>query len=448
MDVCLRAFWKGKAYVKKLNEEGNQLDILRLGQFGIYDGRYINDHESLLLSAAGAALEGKVADPAVTANAYWGFANSAATMVLVVLSPILGTMADYKGKKKKMFQFFLFTGVGFTALLAFVPSRHWLLLLIVYVITAIGFAGSNIFYDAFLIDVSEDKNMDRVSSLGFALGYIGSTIPFILCMVLVVLATLGIIPVSLEMSYKISFIVTALWWIGFSIPIIRDVHQVYGMDPEAHYVRKSFQRLGRTLKEIRKHRHIFIFLLAYFFYIDGVDTIIKMATAYGSTIGIGSIMLLVILLVTQFVAFPFAILYGKLAEKIGTKRTLNLGILTYCVICIVAFFMSPERDTKTLTIMFWILAMLVGTAQGGIQALSRSYFGKIVPKNQANEFLVFTIFSGSLLPFSVLYYLGGFHWPPERQIMAWEVLLFSLFSGALFSTLYPMTEKCKKSFPC
>lgn len=341
------------------------------------------------LSSAGAALEGKVADPAVTANAYWGFANSAATIVLVVLSPILGTMADYKGRKKRMFKFFLFTGVIFTALLAFIPSNQWFLLLIAYVITAIGFAGANIFYDAFLVDVSEDANMDRVSSLGFALGYIGSTIPFIICMVLVVLATLGKAPFSVETSYKISFVITAVWWIGFSVPILRDVHQIYGINAETHFVRNSFRRLGQTLKEIRKHRHIFIFLLAYFFYIDGVDTIIKMATAYGSTIGIGSIMLLIILLVTQFVAFPFAIIYGKLAERFGTKRTLNMGILTYCVICIVAFFMSPERDTKTLTIMFWVLAMLVGTAQGGIQALSRSYFGRIVPKNQANEFFGF-----------------------------------------------------------
>lgn len=341
------------------------------------------------LSAAGAALEGKAADPAVTANAYWGFANSAATLVLVVLSPILGTMADYKGKKKQMFKLFLYMGVVFTALLAFIPSNQWMLLLIAYVVTAIGFAGANIFYDAFLVDVSEDANMDRVSSLGFALGYIGSTIPFIICMVLVVLATLGKAPFRVETSYKISFVITALWWIGFSLPILRDVHQIYGINAEPHFVKNSFRRLGQTFKEIRKHRHIFIFLLAYFFYIDGVDTIIKMATAYGSTIGIGSIMLLLILLVTQFVAFPFAIIYGKLAEKIGTKRTLYMGILTYCVICVVAFFMSPERDTRTLTVMFWILAMLVGTAQGGIQALSRSYFGRIVPKDQANEFFGF-----------------------------------------------------------
>lgn len=344
-----------------------------------------------------------------------------------------------------MFQFFLFTGVVFTAILAFVPSNQWLLLLIVYVITAIGFAGSNIFYDAFLVDVSEDKNMDRVSSLGFALGYIGSTIPFILCMVLVVLATLEVIPLSLEMSYKISFIITALWWIGFSIPMIKDVHQIYGIEPEAHYVRKSFQRLGTTLREIRKHRHIFTFLLAYFFYIDGVDTIIKMATAYGSTIGIGSIMLLIILLVTQFVAFPFAIIYGKLAEKIGTKRTLNIGILTYCVICIVAFFMSPERDTKTLTVMFWVLAMLVGTAQGGIQALSRSYFGKSCRRIRQMNFLASIIFSENLRQFSDRFYSAGFRWLRERPIMVSEALLFFLFSEVLFFTLCRMTEKCKKS---
>ena len=185
------------------------------------------------LSSAGAALTGKVADPAVTANAYWGFANSAATLVLVVLSPILGTMADYKGKKKRMFQTFLFTGVVFTVLLALIPSNQWLLLLIAYVITAIGFAGANIFYDAFLVDVAEDANMDRVSSLGFALGYIGSTIPFIICMIFVVLATLGKAPFSVETAYKISFIITALWWMGFSIPILRDVHQVYGIDAES-----------------------------------------------------------------------------------------------------------------------------------------------------------------------------------------------------------------------
>lgn len=341
------------------------------------------------LSSAGSALEGKVDNPAVTANAYWGFGNSFATAILVILSPILGTLADYKGKKKRYFNFFLWTGVIFTLVLAFVPSRWWLMLLIVFVISSIGFTGANIFYDAFLVDISEDENMDRVSSLGYALGYIGSTIPFILCMAVVVLATLEMIPISVETAYKISFVITAVWWGCFSIPIIKNVRQKYGIDAEPHYIRRSFERIFTTLKEIKKYKAIFIFLLAYFFYIDGVDTIIKMATAYGSTIGIGNIMLLLILLVTQFVAFPFALIYGRAAQKYGTRKTLYFGIMTYCVICVVAFFMAPERGEKTLTIMFWILAMLVGTAQGGIQALSRSYFGKLVPKDRANEFFGF-----------------------------------------------------------
>lgn len=341
------------------------------------------------LDAAGAALEGHVADPAVTANAYWGFGNSFSTIILVILSPILGTLADYKGKKKVYFNFFLWTGLISTLVLAFVPSRWWIGLLIVYVISAIGFAGSNIFYDAFLVDVSKDEDMDRISSLGYAMGYIGSTIPFIICMVVVVLATLGVVPLSVTMAYKISFFITFLWWLGFSIPIIKNVHQKYGIDPEPQYIRKSFARIFNTLKEIKHHKNIFIFLLAYFFYIDGVDTIIRMATSYGSTIGINSIMLLLVLLITQFVAFPFAIIYGRAADKFGTRKPLYFGILTYCVICIVAFFMSPDRDTSVLTVMFWVLAMLVGTAQGGIQALSRSYFGKIIPKDKANEFFGF-----------------------------------------------------------
>ncbi len=341
------------------------------------------------MDSAKTALAGKVADPAVTANAYWGFGNSFSTIILVILSPILGTLADYKGKKKMYFNFFLWMGLISTLALAFVPSRWWLGLLVVYVISAIGFAGSNIFYDAFLVDVSEDKDMDRVSSLGYALGYIGSTIPFIICMVIVLLATMNIVPLSVNTAYKISFFITFLWWLVFSIPIIKNVHQKYGIDPEPHYIRRSFARIWETLKEIKHHKNIFIFLLAYFFYIDGVDTIIKMATSYGSTIGISSIMLLLVLLVTQFVAFPFAIIYGKLADRFGTRKPLYFGILTYCVICIVAFFMSPDKDIKTLTIMFWVLAMLVGTAQGGIQALSRSYFGKIIPKDKANEFFGF-----------------------------------------------------------
>ena len=219
------------------------------------------------------------------------------------------------------------------------------------------------------------------------------------------------------------------------------MHQRYGIDPEPHYIRKSFARIAHTLKEIRQHKAIFIFLLAYFCYIDGVDTIIKMATAYGSTIGIGSIMLLIILLVTQFVAFPFAIIYGKAAEKFGTRRTLYFGILTYCVICVVAFFMSPDKDEKTLTIMFWVLAMLVGTAQGGIQALSRSYFGKLIPKDKANEFFGFYNILGKFAAIIGPVLFGAISMATGKANYGVASIIILFIAGAIIFKFVPDTEK-------
>lgn len=197
---------------------------------------------------------------------------------------------------------------------------------------------------------------------------------------------------------KTSFVLTAIWWGVFTIPIIKNVNQVYGIDVEPNPVSKSFKRLGKTFKNIKHHKALFMFLLAYFFYIDGVDTIIKMATSYGSDLGVSSTNLLIILLVTQFVAFPCALIYGKLAEKIGTKKMLYTGIIIYTFICIYAYFMKTTLD-------FWILAMLVGTSQGGIQALSRSYFGRLVPKENSNEFFgfynIFGKFAAIMGPFLV-----------------------------------------------
>lgn len=397
------------------------------------------------LESAGMALEGKVADPTVTANAYWGFGNSFSTIVLVILSPILGTLADYKGKKKKFFNFFLWIGLISTLLLAFVPVKWWMGLLIVYVISAIGFAGSNIFYDAFLVDVSKDEDMDRVSSLGYGLGYIGSTIPFIICMVIVILAMYGIVPFEVTTAYRISFVITFIWWLVFSMPIIKNVHQVYGIDPEPHYVKKSFVRIFTTLKEIKKHKAIFIFLLAYFCYIDGVDTIIKMATSYGSTVGISSVMLLLILLVTQFVAFPFALIYGRAAQKYGTRKVLYVGILTYCVICIVAFFMSEDKSVTTLTVMFWILAMLVGTAQGGIQALSRSYYGRLVPKDKANEFFGFYNILGKFATVIGPVLFGAISLATGKVNYGVSSIIILFIIGAVIFHFVPEVDEAKQS---
>ena len=319
---------------------------------------------------------------AVDSTIMWANANGFTSLFVAILAPILGTIADYHGFKKRFFLFFLALGVSACALLGIIPETQWGILLGIYMISAIGFSGSNIFYDAFLVDVTDDNRMDQVSTTGYALGYIGSTIPFIACMAIVMLGSdaLGLGAV------KITFVITAVWWLAFSIPLIKDVKQVYGIDKEDNYIAKSFGRLIGTLKNIKTYRNAFIFLIAYFFFIDGVDTIIRMATSYGSDLGIDSNSLLVILLVTQFVAFPSAIIYGKLSVRFGAKKMLFIAIAAYTLICIYAYFMKTTFD-------FWILAITVGLFQGGIQAISRSYFARLIPKERSNEFFgIYNIF--------------------------------------------------------
>ncbi len=315
-------------------------------------------------------------------TAYLGYTISIATLVLALLGPILGTIADYQGFKKKFFAFFFALGVAFTGLLAFVPGDQWLILLLFYTFSTIGFAGANIFYDAFLVDITTEERMNRVSARGYGMGYLGSTIPFVICLALILLAERDIIALSVTIATQISFLLTALWWGLFSIPLFKNVTQNYYIAREPKPIVNSFKRLGKTFKNIRTHKPLFLFLLAYFFYIDGVGTIITMSTAYGSDLGISATNLLIILFVTQLVAAPCAIIYGRLSEKFTGKTMLYVGIIIYIFVCIYAFFLETTLD-------FWILAMLVGTSQGGIQALSRSYFAKLVPKENANEFFGF-----------------------------------------------------------
>lgn len=318
----------------------------------------------------------------VQSTAYLGYTIAISTFLLAMLSPILGTIADYDGMKMRFFTFFFVVGIVSTGMLAFIPEGQWMLLLIVYTISALGFAGSNIFYDAFLVDVTDEKRMDTVSARGFGIGYIGSTIPFILSIAIIMLAQKGVIPLAAGTASKISFFITALWWGIFTIPMFRHVRQMYSIPREANPIAKSFRRLGKTFREARAYKPLFLFLLAYFFYIDGVGTIIKMSTAYGTDLGIDATTLLIILFVTQLVAAPFAILYGKLSQRFTGKKMLYAGIVVYIGVCIYAMFMKTAVD-------FWILAMLVATSQGGIQALSRSYFAKLIPKENANEFFGF-----------------------------------------------------------
>lgn len=419
---------------------------------------------------------------------WWGYATSFATFVVALLAPTLGAIADYKGMKKKLFNVFVAIGVIFTALIA--ATGNWRIMLISYVFSQIGFSGSNLFYDSFLTDVTTNERMDKVSSWGYAMGYIGgSTIPFIIS--IAVILWLGFDNIFAQ---KFSILITSVWWIVFTIPFIRNVDQVHYIDSDKVPGLKALlkQTLG-TAKDIFRERGMFLFIFAYFFYIDGVNTVIKISTAYGSALGISAVSMILALLLTQFVAMPCSILFGKLAKKTGTRKALIYAIGVYMFICLVGFIMGitlePHQaklepvinahkekayqvyesygkqseefanayykfldksvdavkenegeklskildslqmentklnaDEKALagklsndinaltlslplenkavfdsfhsaisfsTTLFWAMAILVGTVQGGIQATSRSYFGKLIPKKRSNEYFGF-----------------------------------------------------------
>ena len=307
--------------------------------------------------------------------AYWGYAASAATLLVAVLGPVFGALADTQGYKKPIF--LLFLGVGLLGCVGLGCVRHWLWFLGIFVIARVGYSGSLIFYDSMLSDITEADRMDHVSSQGYAWGYIGSCIPFAVCLLLVLGAEgLGL---SMVTAMALAFGITALWWLGFTLPLLRRYEQRHFVERRPHAIRESFARLGRTLARARQEKKIFLFLLAFFFYIDGVYTIIDMATAYGEALGLDSAGLLLALLVTQIVAFPSAILFGRLARRISGEQLIPLCIAAYFGIAIYAMFLRTQGQ-------FWVLAVLVGLFQGGIQALSRSYFARIIPANQSGEY--------------------------------------------------------------
>ena len=307
--------------------------------------------------------------------AYWGYATSAATLIVALLGPVFGTLADTEGLKKPIFTTtMLIGGIGCLAL-GF--SRQWFLFLLIYIIAKIGFSGSLIFYDSMLGDITTEDRVDNVSSQGYAWGYIGSCVPFVVCLGVVLGA--GKIGISTELAMMISFAIVAVWWIGASIPLLKSYQQKHYVERQPKAVQNSFKRLGATLKNIRNEKKIFLFLLAFFFYIDGVYTIIDMATAYGTALGLDSTGLLLALLVTQLVAFPFAIIFGRLSKCYDVRTLITICIAAYFGIAVFAIFLKAQWQ-------FWIMAILVGIFQGGIQALSRSYFTKIIPAEKSGEY--------------------------------------------------------------
>ena len=310
--------------------------------------------------------------------AYCGYAASIVTLVVAIIGPIFGTIADTKGYKRPIFLGAL--AIGVIGCMCLGIAEHWLVFLIVFIIAKIGYSSSLIFYDSMLADVTEEDRMDQVSSNGYAWGYIGSCIPFVISLVIVLGA--DSIGITMPAAMMIAFIITAVWWSAMTVPLMKNYQQKYYIEKNEHAITESFKRLGKTFKNIKKEKKAFLFLLAFFFYIDGVYTIIDMATAYGSALGLDSTGLLLALLVTQIVAFPFAILFGRLARKVAVDKLITLCIGAYFLIAVYAMFLSTQ-------IQFWILAVCVGMFQGGIQALSRSYFTKIIPPEQSGEFFGF-----------------------------------------------------------
>ena len=436
---------------------------------------------------------------------WWGYATSIATLLIAISAPFLGAVADYRGMKKKLFIVFLLLGVVFTALIA--VTGDWRLMLVAYIISRIGFSGGNLFYDSFLTDVTTNERMDKVSSWGYAMGYIGgSTIPFVIS--IAVLLWQGY---SSPFAQKFSILITSVWWLVFSIPFLKNVEQVHHLDDaERPTLKGVFRNIGNTARDIASEKGMLMFILAYFFYIDGVGTVISISTAYGTALGLGAVGMILALLVTQIVAMPCSILFAKLSKKISTRRALLFAVAVYMVICLVGFIMGftlePHQDAynsayaahtaqvaqdagypfdnaveaekardalmlksrdllrdgntgdlekltltwegisdkdaslakdasaylfdqnqsfitekaelakdfrnaiNTSTMMFWAMAFLVGTVQGGIQATSRSYFGKLIPKKRSNEFFgffdIFGKFASVIGPF--LYaFIGG-----------------------------------------
>ena len=307
--------------------------------------------------------------------AYWGYAASVATLFVVFIGPVFGTLADTKGFKKPVFSVALAVGVAACVLMGF--AKQWLVFLVIYVIAKTGYSASLIFYDSMLADVTTADRMDQVSSQGYAWGYIGSCVPFVVCLMIVLGA--GKLGISMELAMGISFFVTAAWWVLMTVPMLKTYRQKNYVERKPHAFRESFARIGKTFLNVRKEKKIFLFLLAFFFYIDGVYTIIDMATAYGSALGLDSTGLLLALLVTQIVAFPCAILFGRLARRFRTEHLITVCVVAYIGIALFACVLRTQTQ-------FWILAIFVGMFQGGIQALSRSYYAKIIPAEQSGEY--------------------------------------------------------------
>ncbi|MCC6794176.1 MAG: MFS transporter [Candidatus Hydrogenedentes bacterium] len=359
----------------------------------------------------------------VESTFYWSIGNTVAMIFVAIMSPILGALADHRGYKKRLFITFLFIGLIATAALPAVQEGQWLFCLVLFGISTIGFYGAVVFYDSFLVDVASKDRMDWISSSGFAWGYVASTVPYIACMLMIGQFERFGFSSKLEPT-RLAFIVTAIWWFVLSIPMLRNVRQVHYVAEHANPVAESLSRLGATLKNIPKYKALFGFLIAYFLYIDGVHTIYKLAIAFGLDIGIPQDELLKVLLVTQIVAFPCAILFGYLAKYFGAKRMVLIGIGMYFLVTSLAYFIREVWH-------FWALGMMIAFAQGGIQSLSRSMFAKLVPPENAAQFFGFYDIFGKFATILGPVMVGGIGWATGDTRMGVFSLIILFAAGGL-----------------
>lgn len=306
---------------------------------------------------------------------YWSYAASLSTLIVALAGPILGTLADYKDHKKKIF--LTCAMLGALALACFWIPSSWLAFLVLFIAAKVAYSLSLIVYDSMLTDITTEERMDAVSSKGYAWGYIASVVPFIISLIFVLMYDK--IGMTLKTAMMIAFILNAVWWIASTLPLVKSYKQKYYIEPEAHPALDTFARLKDTLMKAKEQKKVFLFLFAFFFYIDGVYTIIDMATAYGTSLGLNTTGLLLALLLTQIVAFPASLTFAVLSKTKDTASLIKVAIIAYFLIALFAVQLDKQWE-------FWILAVAVGCFQGGIQALSRSYFAKIIPENASGEY--------------------------------------------------------------
>ena len=361
-----------------------------------------------------------------------GSVNSLVGLLIAFSAPVLGALADAGDSKRKFLFSFAFLGIIATGYLFFIPESSWKLAIIFYGIGVIGFSGGNIFYDSLLVSVSKDKERNRASALGFSLGYLGGGILFLINVIMFLYPNWFGLKNQIE-AVLCSFLSVAVWWFIFSVPIYQNVKEpIQNVNKKnlKAVIKDAFGNLLNTARSIKRFKRAVIFLLAYFLYMDGVDTIIRMATSYGADIGLSSTSMIQALLLTQFIGFPATLVFGYYADKFGFKHSLSFAIIVY--IFVVLF--SSQMDTA---LEFYIVASVVGLVQGGVQAISRSFFSTLIPENKAAEFFGFYNFIGKSSVFLGPFMVSGIALITGNPSYGILSLLFLFIPGLILLWMVP-----------